>query len=112
MEDVKPKKSVGRPRSSSLPIVIDIPLPVVTKSQLRDEVLNQLRAFNATWEPARVGHHIKAANLLLGYALSPEGDDAKVVSEQPNEGVEEVEETSSLAANLEAIKAEFKEFTI
>lgn len=107
-EVITTKRRVGRPRNVSLPLSMNTPLPTASKSQIREEVLSQLRSFNSDWQPTRLTHHIKAASLLLSYALSV--DDEKVIEVEPkgsDGGVIGVQEDS-----IERIKEEFKEFCL
>jgi aconitase A len=101
-------KKVGRPRNVSLPLPMNTTPPPANKSQIREEVLSQLRNFNSDWQPTRLTHHLKAASLLLGYALSV--DDEKVIESEPKGSDGDV--TTVQGEDLERIKEEFKEFTL
>jgi hypothetical protein len=102
------KKKVGRPRSINLPLSMNTP-PPANKYQIREEVLSQLRSFNSDWQPTRLTHHLKAASLLLNYALSE--DDEKVIGEGEPKGFC-VDATEVQGESLERIKEELKEFSL
>lgn len=107
-EVITTKRRVGRPRNVNLPLSMNTPLPTASKSQILEEVLSQLRSLNSDWQPTRLTHHLKAAKLLLDYAISV--DDEKVIEVEPegSDGdVIGVQEDS-----IERIKEEFKEFSL
>lgn len=106
---ISTKRKAGRPRSVNLPLCMNTSLPAANKTQIREEVLSQLRSFNSDWQPTRLTHHLKAASLLLSYALSE--DDEKVIEgEGESKGSGDIAEVQG--GSLERIKEEFKEFSL
>lgn len=104
------KKRVGRPRNVNLPLSMNTPLPAANKTQIREEVLSQLRSFNSNWQPTRLTHHLKAASLLLSYALSE--DDEKVIEGESEPKVSSGDMTMVQGESLERIKEGLKEFSL